>query len=126
MLNLYGTWSGMACTAGQDNEPSGSLKRTEILDQSFGPYVFKKDAAPWSKGEHIPVHATKACGVEEERCHSFLRSAQFGASGRSALRPGHLSPNEEAQTYPLDRKLRRLQRLSCRFGGITNRYPCRK
>jgi hypothetical protein len=64
----------MACTAGHGNEPWGSVKGTEILDQSFGPYVFTKDAAPWSKGEDIPVHATKACGVEEEAAtHSYGR-----------------------------------------------------
>jgi hypothetical protein len=101
----------MACTVGNDNENYGSVKATKITDQNFGSSVLKKDAAPWSKGEYIPVHATKACGEVEEYRHSFLKSAQSGANGRSAIRPGRPSTNEEAPAYPLDRKLCGLQNL---------------
>jgi hypothetical protein len=111
VLKLYGSWSRMACTVGNNNETYGSVEATEILDQNFGSIILKKNAAPWSKSEDIPVHATKACGEVEEFRHSFLTSAQCGASGRSAIRPGRPSPNEEATAYPLDRKLRGLQRL---------------
>jgi hypothetical protein len=41
------------------------------------------DAVPWSKGEVIPVHATKACEEAEEFRHVFLTSAEGGARGRS-------------------------------------------
>jgi hypothetical protein len=102
----------MACTVGNDKETYGSIEDTEILDRNLSSIVLKKDAAPWSKGEDIPVHATKACGEVEEYRHSFLTSARSGASGRSAIRPGRRSPNEEAPEYPLDRKLSGLQRLS--------------
>jgi hypothetical protein len=101
----------MACTVGNNNETYGSVEATEILDQNFGSIVLKKNAAPWSKGEYISVHATKACGEVEEYRDPFLTSAQSVASGRSAIRPGRPSPNEEASPYPLDRKLRGLQRL---------------
>jgi hypothetical protein len=102
----------MSCTFGNNNETYGSVEATEILDQNFGSVVLKKDAAPWSKGECMTLHATKVCEKVEEYRHSFLTSAQNGASGRSAIRPGRRSPNEEAPAYPLDRKLCGLQRLS--------------
>jgi hypothetical protein len=86
----------MSCAVGNNKEIYGSLEATEILDQNFGSIVLKKDAAPWSKGECITVHATKACGKAEEYRHSFLTSAQSGESGRSAIRPGRRSPKEEA------------------------------
>jgi len=46
VLNFYGSWSRRACTVGNDNESSGSVKATEILDQNFGPSVIKKDVDP--------------------------------------------------------------------------------
>jgi hypothetical protein len=101
----------MSCTVGNNNETYGSVKATQIPDQNFGSSVLKKDPVPWSKGEYIPVHAAKACGEAEEYCHSSLTSAQSGAIGRSAIRPGRRSPNEEAPAYSLDRKLRGLQSL---------------
>jgi hypothetical protein len=102
----------MSCTFGNINETYGSLEATQIPDQNFGSNFLKKDAAPWSKGKYIPVHATKTCAEVEEYRHSSLTSAQNGASGRSAIRPGRRSPNEETSPYPLDRKLRGLQKLS--------------
>jgi hypothetical protein len=126
VLKLYGRWSGMSCTVGNNNETYGSIEATEILDQNFVSIVLKKDAAPWSKSEDIPVYATKACGEAEEYRHSSLTSARSGASGRSVIRPGRRSPNEEAPAYPLDRKLRRLQPLPWRFVRITNRHTSRK
>jgi len=65
VLNVYGRWNRMACTAGHSNEPSGFVKVMEILDQSFGCCVLKKYPAPWSIGEVIPMHATKASGEAE-------------------------------------------------------------
>ena len=103
----------MACTVRNDNETQGSIKVTEILDQNFGSCILKKDAAPWSKGEDIPVHTTKACGEAEERRYSFLR--KFGKSGvsvQSAIPPGRPSPNEEAPIHPLNRKMLGLLSLS--------------
>jgi hypothetical protein len=111
VLNLYGSWSRKACTAGNNNEIYGSVEATEILQQNFGSIVLKKDSDPWSKGEDIPMHATKDCGEAEVYRHASLTSAQSGISGRSALLPGRRSPNEEASPYPLDRKLRGLQHL---------------
>jgi hypothetical protein len=55
----------MACTAGHSKEPSGFVKVMGILNQSFGSCVLKKEPAPWSIGEVIPMHATKASGEAE-------------------------------------------------------------
>ena len=85
----------MACNLRNDNGPSVSVKVTKILDQNVGSGVLK-DAAPWSKGEDIPEHVTKACGEAEENRHSFLTSVQEWAIGRPASCPGRLSPNEIA------------------------------
>ena len=62
MLNMYRCWSRMACIAGHGNEPSGSVKGTEILDQSFGPYVFTKAQA----------QAQDPCGYRRSG-HSFYK-----------------------------------------------------
>jgi hypothetical protein len=99
----------MACTFGKDNETHDPVKVAEILDQNFGFCVLKKDAAPWSKCEDIPVHTLKACGEADEYLHSVLTSAEGGESGRSTIRP---STNEEAPAYPLDMKLSGIQSLS--------------
>ena len=56
-LKFYGSWIRRACTVGNDNESWVSVKVMEIRDQNFGSCVVRKDAAPWSKGEDMPVHA---------------------------------------------------------------------
>ena len=42
-----------ACECG--NEPSGSVKCGEFLDQLQTSQLLKKDSAPWSKYEYMPV-----------------------------------------------------------------------
>jgi hypothetical protein len=70
------------------------------------------EAASWSEGEDNPMHAMKTCGEAKEFRHSLLTLPKGGASCRSALRPGRLSPHEEAPAYLFDMKQRGLQKQS--------------
>jgi len=116
----------MACTLRNYNEPSGSVNVTQILDQNFGSCLLKKDAAPWSEGEVTPVHVTKVCGEAGENRHSLLTSAQGWTSGRPALCPGHLYPNEEAPRIHWIGNCVGFRAYLDIFRGITNYHKCRK
>jgi len=92
-VKIYGWWSRMVCTAEHGNETSSSVKSMEILDQSFSTYVLK-----WTlfRGVKSTMYlCTPRREEAEEFDHLFLMSAEGGASGRSVIRPGRLSPNAE-------------------------------
>ena len=86
-----------ACECG--NEPSGSVKCGEFLDQLQTSQLLKKVSAPWSKrvnkGKVIPLQAW--CGPESEQ------TAALEGGEWSAAHPGRTLPPGKTR-YPFYRK----------------------